>query len=607
MNKLWIIGIVMLLIIPFTIGEEWTRPPTTPGGVSSGYCSDGTCDGSLYIPGNLTVTGTYVNITTINFNVTGNINVTQNVTAMYFIGDGSFITGLGNDSGWNHSGNLTYTHNYKDHVGVGTNRPDLAHIWSNNFVIQEFEDEGGMTIRTDDNQAGVIDFSDCDTGGTCSYRGYIVYDHGQDRMEIGAESSTMLWLDHPEKEVRVHDNLLVDENLTVQGNLSVFEDANFSSNVKIDGTLFGGSPLDIGSDVELAGDLNVTGSINVTQNVTADWFFGKFNGNGSIWNRSETGISPANAGDNVTANYFIGNGSQLTDIGNFFNRTGTNLYPANIADELGLGHNNPSSLLDVVGTNYMLAEFRGSGYDCHTIVIDAVNTKDALVSFQESTVTRWTIGNDGTTDTFNWRYGPALECLSGGVYAMQLSSDSNLTINRSLTAFGHIELNRTIFTDDVGNVEVRGDLNITGNFTGNQIYGEMWYHNHTATVLNFAVDGVYYNLTFTNATINGFTFNNAGDYLQALVAGRYKTSYMASGSGQNNHVYYTDVTINGVVEDKCESHKKMTAGGDIVTMTGSCFIDLAVNDIVKLATADIGGTGAGNYYSSNLNLVRIGS
>lgn len=404
MKKLWAIGIVMLLIIPFTIGEEWTRPPTQPGGASSGYCSDGTCDGSLHIPGNLTVDGTYVNITTLNFNVTENMFVEQNITASFFYGDGSFITGLGNASGWNHSGNLTYTNDYEDHVGIGTNRPELAHDWSNNFVIQRFGDEGGMTIRTDDNQAGVIDFSDCDTGGTCSYRGYIIYDHQQDRMEFGAQSSEMLRLDHPEKEVRVHDNLLVDENMTVQGNLSVFQDANFSSNVKIDGTLFGGSPLDIGSDVELV-----------------------------------------------------------------------------------------------------------------------------------------------------------------------------------------------------------GDLNITGNFTGNQIYGEMWYHNHTATVLNFAVDGVYYNLTFINATINGFTFNNAGNYLQALVAGRYKTSYMASGSGQNNHVYYTDVTINGAIEDKCESHKKMSSGGDIVTMTGSCFIDLAVNDIIKLATADIGGTGAGNYYSSNLNLVRIGS
>ena len=51
----------------------------------------------------------------------------------------------------------------------------------------------------------------------------------------------------------------------------------------------------------------------------------------------------------------------------------------------------------------------------------------------------------------------------------------------------------------------------------------------------------------------------------------------------------------------------MTAGGDIVTMTGSCIISLESGDNVGLRTADIGGTGTGNYYSSNINLVRIGS
>ena len=150
------------------------------------------------------------------------------------------------------------------------------------------------------------------------------------------------------------------------------------------------------------------------------------------------------------------------------------------------------------------------------------------------------------------------------------------------------------------------NINITGNLTANFFRGEMWYHNHTATPLNFAVDGTYYNLTFDSSLVNGFTFNDAGDYLEAGHAGTYSAVYMASGSGQNNHIYFTDITVNGAVVDKCESHKKMTAGGDIVTMTGSCHLELSAGDKVRLATADVGGTGAGNYYSANLNLVRIG-
>ena len=138
----------------------------------------------------------------------------------------------------------------------------------------------------------------------------------------------------------------------------------------------------------------------------------------------------------------------------------------------------------------------------------------------------------------------------------------------------------------------------------------MWYHNHTATEMNFASDGVYYSLFFTEAThLNGFSYVggfNSSSNLTAQVAGVYSASWMASGDGQNNEEYYTSIFIDEVNQDNCEAHKKMTAGGDIVTMTGTCFIDLVVGDDISLRIADIGGTGTGNYYSGNLNLVRIG-
>jgi len=149
------------------------------------------------------------------------------------------------------------------------------------------------------------------------------------------------------------------------------------------------------------------------------------------------------------------------------------------------------------------------------------------------------------------------------------------------------------------------NVNVSGNIIGNQIYGEMWYHNHTATNLNFAVDGTYYLLFFRNSTLNGFTFDGLNN-LTALIAGKYKSCFMASGDGQNNHEYYTSVFVNEINQYQCEAYKKMSAGGDIVTQNGCCFIDLTINDKISLRSADIGSTGTGNYYSSNINLVRIG-
>ena len=105
--------------------------------------------------------------------------------------------------------------------------------------------------------------------------------------------------------------------------------------------------------------------------------------------------------------------------------------------------------------------------------------------------------------------------------------------------------------------------------------------------------------------LNGFTTDGT-TRLTAQVAGLYRVNYMGIGDGQNNHKYVTTVRINNVAQNCTESHKKMTAGGDIVTMTGSGFIQLNVNDNVTLTTYDDGDTGLGTYYGMNLNLVRIG-
>ena len=156
-----------------------------------------------------------------------------------------------------------------------------------------------------------------------------------------------------------------------------------------------------------------------------------------------------------------------------------------------------------------------------------------------------------------------------------------------------------------GTIGVTNNLNVNGNITGNFYSAEMWYYNHTPTQLNFAVDGVYYNLNFDESDTYGFTFNDAEDALIVNYSGHYKACYMASGDGQNNHVYYTTIKINNVNQDPCESHKKMTAGGDIVSMNGCCILNLSVGDKLNIGTADVGGTGTGNYYSSNLNLVWV--
>lgn len=156
-----------------------------------------------------------------------------------------------------------------------------------------------------------------------------------------------------------------------------------------------------------------------------------------------------------------------------------------------------------------------------------------------------------------------------------------------------------------GDVNITGDLIVTENITGNFFYAEAYNHYHPGVAINFVQD-VYYNLTFNASDdLNGFTFD--GDCnLTCNKPGLYSVNFQASGDGVNNHQYYLSVGINGISQNKTEVHKKITAGGDILTMSGTGLIRLANNDYVSLMIVDVTGNGAGNYYGSNLNLVRIG-
>lgn len=142
------------------------------------------------------------------------------------------------------------------------------------------------------------------------------------------------------------------------------------------------------------------------------------------------------------------------------------------------------------------------------------------------------------------------------------------------------------------------------------VYAEVFYHNHTPTTINFDVQDVPYNLYFTNSSlVNGFTVTKGfleNSYLNVTYSGTYSACFSASGAGQNNHEYFTTIVLNDVLQDKCGAHKKMSADGDIVTLNGCCLLALQKHDKIELSTRDYTGTGAGYYYSMNLNLLMIG-
>lgn len=227
----------------------------------------------------------------------------------------------------------------------------------------------------------------------------------------------------------------------------------------------------------------------------------------------------------------------------------------------------------------------------------------------------------GSTQTITWNMvvqqsgkvgigttvpGQKLQVTNGGFMV-------NNTGNASLFFVDNTTGNVGIGTTSPQNkLNIIGDFNQTnGNSYLNNIYGEMWYYNDTGTELDFAIDGTFYNLFMTNATyLNGFTYEGDFNQISNLTVhypGKYQANFNAIGDGQNNHIYETAIFVNGVIYPSCIHTHKMAVGGDIVTHSSSCLLELSSEDVVDIRTADIGGTGTGNYYGADLNLLRVGN
>lgn len=83
------------------------------------------------------------------------------------------------------SGNVLVLDSNKN-VGIGTSAPSDYNADYDNFVIYQASGNAGLTIATSTTATGGIAFAD-GTTGDAEYRGYITYDHANDRMRIGVQ------------------------------------------------------------------------------------------------------------------------------------------------------------------------------------------------------------------------------------------------------------------------------------------------------------------------------------------------------------------------------------------------------------------------------------
>lgn len=166
-------------------------------------------------------------------------------------------------------------------------------------------------------------------------------------------------------------------------------------------------------------------------------------------------------------------------------------------------------------------------------------------------------------------------------------------------------------------VTLDGNLNITGNFTGNQIYGEFYNYSSVLTPANQEINlaGVYYNWT-GNASVgnlNGFTFSanskaKGGNMLTAQVRGEYKFSFAMSFLSETaGGLFGFSIAENSDQMAHRNCYSRREAKTEVGSVSVTCIMDLMVGSNLSIMIENENADRDINIHTANLNVVRVGN
>ena len=187
-----------------------------------------------------------------------------------------------------------------------------------------------------------------------------------------------------------------------------------------------------------------------------------------------------------------------------------------------------------------------------------------------------------------------------------------LIMTLALTAGCVKRFNSSGFEDDGTVIEslsprdviINGGLKVTGNITGNVIYGDVNVHPDGNITIDIEIQGVHKNITgFDEMQLNGFTLED--DALVTQIDGKYLVDFWLSTAGGVNRIYESCIAVNGEHVTP-HAHRKQGAAGDIGSMSGGSIINLTKGDIVNLQIRNTDGTQDVDVFFAGMRLTRIG-
>jgi len=500
----------------------------------------------------------------VAISATGNVISNGNIAASYFIGDGSQLTNVVAGAGVElingntnittaTDGNANITINGVSNVAVFTTTGvDITGaITGNSISVTGNTSSGNVSATGRISATGTVTGGNIATGGTVSATGNIT---GSTVNTAGtgtfgnvntggviSATGNITTGGNISATGNVTGNYIIGDggflsNVTVTSNVSVSQIANGTSVLSIDGT--GGNILaTVGGVANVAQfvsyGLEVTGNVNsaniyltgrfvsvgnvtganllATNNVVAT---GNVRGThvksdltmsavGNIQAGNVQTAGAVSATGNVVGNYFIGNGSQLTDVTSSYGNSNVGLYLASYTGNITANIFSASG--NVTGGNLLTAGVVSTTGNVFGTIVSAtgnVNAANIYLSGQQVAAGNITAGNLNATVDMS---------ASGNVKAGGVTSYSFVSATGTATV-GNVVTAGTVSatgTATVGNVVTTGTVSATGNAT----VGNISATNHTGTTVSVTgnVIGSYFLGTATSAQYADIAENYTSD------------------------------------------------------------------------------------------------
>lgn len=152
-----------------------------------------------------------------------------------------------------------------------------------------------------------------------------------------------------------------------------------------------------------------------------------------------------------------------------------------------------------------------------------------------------------------------------------------------------------------------GNLNLLGNFTGNQHYGELsFYDPLSPETITLSTANVFENITsLSSGDMNGF--NQLGDGLVTLIPGLYSVDFSVSYSDTAGNAHIFSILLDNLQIEKISSMGFTPTATSISNPSATGLVRLEKNDMINLAVADVAAPVKNvDILMANINLVRVG-